>query len=126
MDRDDSLDQELPDEHKNYSQDDEADVLSEYTQQGKSGLLGQIKDFVNFFTDGIDDQIKPQWCLIKSTNKYKLIWDLILLCLLVFISMAVPYRIAFVDFEPYSWILTYWIIDILFFIDIILTFMTST
>jgi len=41
------------------------------------------------------------------------------------VSFVVPYRLAFVVIDEPAWIWTYQAIDIVFFVDIILTFFTS-
>ena len=50
---------------------------------------------------------------------------MIVLLLLLVISIIVPYRLAFSDHDPIGWLLCYIIIDTIFLVDIILTFMTS-
>lgn len=44
---------------------------------------------------------------------------------LLITTVIVPYRLAFVDIESTEWVITYYVIDSLFLIDIILWFFTS-
>ena len=60
-----------------------------------------------------------------QNNVCKIVWDLWILLVLLVISLVVPYRLAFATSESYSWTVVYVTTDILFFIDIILTFFTS-
>ena len=51
-------------------------------------------------------------------------WDLGVLLLLLTICTIIPWRLAF-DGESLNWEITYYLIDVIFGIDIILTFFTS-
>ena len=66
-------------------------------------------------------------CIVMSNNGYKILWDIYILVLLLFISLVVPWRLAFNDSEAKDdgWLVAFWIIDGFFLIDIILTFFTS-
>lgn len=52
-------------------------------------------------------------------------WDLYIVSVLIFVAFVVPYRLAFVDVDTDFWIWTYQIIDLMFLVDIILTFFSS-
>ena len=60
-----------------------------------------------------------------QSNRYKIIWDLWVLILLVVISLIVPIRLAFAESDPLGWFIFYIATDVMFIIDIILTFFTS-
>jgi hypothetical protein len=60
-----------------------------------------------------------------QSNFYKIVWDVLILILLLFVSMIVPFRLAFTDNESLGWLIYYTVTDCFFFIDIILTFFTS-
>ena len=65
--------------------------------------------------------------IIMSNNGYKILWDIYILVLLLIISLLVPWRLAFnqgQDDET-GWLVAFWIIDLFFLIDIMLTFFTS-
>ena len=66
-------------------------------------------------------------CIIMSNNGYKILWDIFILALLLFISLIVPWRLAFNDAHAKDdgWLVAFWIIDGFFLMDIILTFFTS-
>lgn len=55
----------------------------------------------------------------------KIIWDIFIMTILIFTFVVIPYRLAFVTDEVYGWIVTFYVLDFLFFIDIILAFLTS-
>ena len=44
---------------------------------------------------------------------------------LVFVSIVLPYRLAFYEEDDLAWIIAYYVIDFLFLIDMILTFFTT-
>ena len=52
-------------------------------------------------------------------------WDLYIFGLLLLVCSVVPYRVAFVEEDTETWIILYWLIDICFLIDMILSFFTS-
>jgi len=52
-------------------------------------------------------------------------WDIFIMVILVIITLIVPWRLAFVDVETLPFTSMYYAIDIIFFIDIILNFLTS-
>jgi len=64
-------------------------------------------------------------CIILSNNAYKIVWDIVVLVLVLVVSIIVPTRLAFATSEPIAWIIFYAVTDIIFFIDIIITFFTS-
>ena len=59
------------------------------------------------------------------SNKCKLAWDIFVLVVLLIVSMVVPIRLAFSTHDPWSWTIAYAIADLIFFIDLVLTFFTS-
>jgi len=63
--------------------------------------------------------------LIRQSNALKVIWDLFILLELIFISILVPYRIAYETSENHNWSIVYYFIDVCFGIDILLTFNTT-
>jgi len=59
-------------------------------------------------------------------SKYKLIWDVLIMIILLFVALILPYRMAFYDNDPsIGWMLIWNIINVIFFVDIILTFCTT-
>lgn len=66
-----------------------------------------------------------QGFIIMSNNVYKIVWDLSILFLVLLICIIVPIRLAFVEEDTHSWKITWYVVDGLFFIDIVLTFFTS-
>ena len=83
-----------------------------------------IEDFLHLYSNTPVGQ-KKKGCIIMQNNVCKIVWDLWILLVLLVISLVVPYRLAFATSESYSWTVVYVTTDILFFIDIILTFFTS-
>ena len=80
-------------------------------------------DFLTLYTQPITDTKSA--CIIHHNNVYKLVWDVLVLKILLVISIIVPYRLAFSDQDPIGWLLFYIITDVIFLVDIILTFLTS-
>lgn len=63
--------------------------------------------------------------VILANDKYKIAWDIYIMFILINTTVFVPYRLAFIDQEEIGWTTTYYCIDALFFVDIILWFFTS-
>ena len=47
------------------------------------------------------------------------------MCLLMFTTIVIPYRLAFIEEEPRDWLIAYYVLDSMFLIDILLWFVTS-
>jgi len=71
-----------------------------------------------------DAKLKSRWVILQN-NKYKFIWDLWIVLILVFVAFVVPYRLAFFEGDSEAWMRTFEIFDCMFLIDIVLTFFTS-
>ena len=86
-----------------------------------------IHDFLMFY--GSAPGVQEGTCIIMSNNGYKIMWDIFILALLLFISLVVPWRLAFSGDDNEegvsSWLIFFWIIDSFFLVDIVLTFFTS-
>ncbi len=63
-------------------------------------------------------------CMIAPNSKFKTIWNLLMLFLIVFISLTVPYRIPFEDNITNTWLFIDELIDIVFLCDIFINFNT--
>jgi hypothetical protein len=66
--------------------------------------------------------------IIDSNNKYKIYWDVFIILILLFVCAVLPFRITFskrVEETTGGWEIAYYIMDSLFFVDIVLTFFTS-
>ena len=122
----------------NFSVDDEdPDSLtasSDSTMQSEGALvkvkknsgMGLFDDFSTFYAEGVaKNSRRKAKCLISSTNGVKIFWDLYIMFLLMLVSVIVPYRLAFTEEDEIEWVLTYFIIDGFFLLDIILTFFTT-
>ena len=82
-----------------------------------------VEDFLTLYA--APTQGNASSCIIMRSNKCKLAWDIFVLIILLVVSMVVPVRLAFAEHDPLSWTLAYTVADIIFAIDLILTFFTS-
>ena len=64
-------------------------------------------------------------CIIHPQSPYKTVWNIIVLFMIIFISITVPYRIPFEDNTPPEWLYMDLVIDFLFIFDISLNFFTA-
>ena len=64
-------------------------------------------------------------CILLPEAKFKLFWSLVMIVLLIFTMVYVPYRTAFIDDPPFGTLVMEYVMDCLFGLDIILTFFTA-
>jgi hypothetical protein len=77
----------------------------------------------------MDDQLlddRMPLCVINPQAPWKTTWNVSMLLIVIFISITVPYRIAFEDVTPQEWLICDIVLDTLFLIDICLNFFTAT
>jgi hypothetical protein len=70
-------------------------------------------------------EAKSAKCVIFSTNKYKVIWDVFVIVMLLFVCVFIPFTIAFHEEEHPEWKTTFLVCDGFFLIDMFLCFFTS-
>jgi hypothetical protein len=63
--------------------------------------------------------------LIYPNNNLKITWDVFILFLLIWTATVVPYNIAFLPYRPNIWVVVDLLMDICWFIDIVLIFFTA-
>ena len=54
-----------------------------------------------------------------------MLWDVVVLVALLFITLVVPVRLVFTQNESSAWIFIYALIDLIFLTDIVMTFFTT-
>lgn len=91
---------------------------------GRNMLASVVTDFLNLYESG-PLVARQHRCIISQSNRYKMLWDLWILFLLLLVSLIVPVRLAFVEEETLEWFLVYLITDAFFLLDIFLTFFTT-
>jgi len=102
----------------------------DYKEIGKDQLndgknLGDEQNEVIFnFKD--ERHIKKPWYIISLNSKRKLKWDLLIIILVLWNCIEVPFEIAFPDIKLHIAVNVFGhLIDILFIADLILNFFTS-
>lgn len=63
--------------------------------------------------------------IIRSNNKYKIMWDVFVLGLVLIVSLVVPTRLAFAQSESQGYFIFYLCSDLIFLLDIFFTFFTT-
>eukprot|EP00347_Sterkiella_histriomuscorum_P012789 403367218 len=102
------------------------DLGADSSQQDRTGYDNRLKNELSFSM--IDDQIIRQKLpsfLINPTAIWKTLWNAIILMLILFLAVTVPYRISFEDTPTTEWIYLDIIIDGLFCLDLIFNFCTA-
>ena len=90
--------------------------LGKYVDTGQMGVLDDL----------IVDELNQKPWLLYPGNKYKNMWDVWILVLMVYTATYFPYLICFKDSSGEGQFYLDLFIDFGFFIDIILTFFTVT
>ncbi len=60
--------------------------------------------------------------VILPDDPFKKKWDFLIIAVLIFTAFVSPYRIAFVTVDTTPWIVIESIVDVIFFIDLVLNF----
>jgi hypothetical protein len=76
-------------------------------------------------TDTFTAYNKTSRYIIKEDNKYKQVFDMYIMLLVIYVAIVVPYRLAFSLEESKATKTISYVIDFSFLIDIILTFFTA-
>ena len=68
---------------------------------------------------------KYRYCIILPNDCWKMKWDLFISLLIIVSAVFTPYRMAYVDGNSLSWVVTELVMDGFFFIDLLLTFFSA-
>lgn len=71
-----------------------------------------------------DNEKIPFWC-IMPTSTFKIIWNLIIIFLLLWTAIVVPYQTAFIDDTPLGMFIFSLFLDFLFVLDLAINFMSA-
>lgn len=71
------------------------------------------------------DQLKTAKCIINPNSRWKRIWDNIVAGWLLYVAIAIPFRVAFQDETTIAWIIFDCFVDTFFIADIFFTFFTA-
>lgn len=82
-------------------------------------LFGAKQNIINI------KNLEKKRCLLLPSNKFKTSWTIIIVILLVYTAIFVPYKIAFILEDSQATIVIDAIVDILFGIDIIVSFLSA-
>ena len=91
-------------------------VIAKISLFGRQLINGQNRVVDN------SDKINP--CVMKSSSNFKVVWNLVLILLMIYTSLFVPFAISFYEDEMNNPILNC-IIDAFFFMDIIFSFLSA-
>ena len=71
------------------------------------------------------DKLKTAKCIINPNSRWKRIWDNVVAGWLLYVAIAIPFRVAFQDETTIPWITFDCFVDAFFITDIFLTFFTA-
>lgn len=86
---------------------------------------GIVEDFLVLYGSPQNENNMSKSCIINRGNIFKVVWDIFVLIILLVVSMIIPIRLAFSIFETTTMHWLYTTIDLIFAIDLVLTFFTS-
>ena len=75
--------------------------------------------------EDIEMELKPNKFVIQVGSKIQSYWNVINIMLLLYTAIYMPYRIAFIDNESNTLFIIDWVVDSLFFFDIIINFLSA-
>eukprot|EP00347_Sterkiella_histriomuscorum_P004721 403359363 len=70
------------------------------------------------------DEIIPIYILMPS-HRFRSVWNIMTIVLLVYTALFMPFKVAFVDQDTVLSTIIDWVVDSLFFFDILITFFTG-
>ena len=91
--------------------------------EGKKDDLDESNESVAFDEELVYEEMPS--CILHPGSKWKTIWNLMMMLIIVEIALVVPYRIPFEDVTPPGWFYIDVITDFLFIIDVFLNFITA-
>lgn len=113
-------------------------ICSNYLLHRKNSLLDIFRFYITFFFQmmSLSGDVMPQYRqeapktpphILLHYCAFKAIWDWIILCLTFYTAIMVPYNVAFKNktSEDVSLLVVDSIVDVIFFIDIVLNFHTT-
>ena len=65
-------------------------------------------------------------CLIKPTSQFKTFWNILIVLLLVYTALFVPFKLAFIETDTQALIFFEILVDLIFGLDIIVNFLSAT
>ena len=89
-------------------------------------LNKKIYLFGTFHLDKVLKEEKPACYIIMPTSRVKTFWNLVMLLLLLYTAVIVPYRVAFVDFPSTFMFIFEIFVDLLFVTDLFVNFFSAT
>ena len=92
-------------------------------------------DFDDFYTSIIAQEgnrlrdIYPEAAakrlLLLPDDSFKIKWEMLIAIVLIFTAIMTPYRLAFSSGDDTTWVVINYVIDVTFFLDIILSFLSA-
>jgi hyperpolarization activated cyclic nucleotide-gated potassium channel 1 len=93
---------------------EDADNL--FLQQGEAADKKGIQE--------IEDRKLP-WYLLHPRSGFRFVWNILVISLLTYTATVMPFRFAFADTESFDWVVVEWVLNSLFFSDILVTCFSS-
>lgn len=73
----------------------------------------------------IEKEEIPAYYILQPGSSIKSYWNIVNITLLLYTALYMPYRIAFIDDNNLTQVVLDWVVDVLFTIDIIVTFLSA-
>lgn len=72
-----------------------------------------------------EDSEKLPWTLLHPSSVFRSVWNVVVIVLLVYTATMMPFRMAFEEEESFDWQVFEWVLNGLFFVDILVTCFSS-
>ena len=90
------------------------------------GMFKRLEELSGGWNDLVEVHESIPRCMLHPNHTPKLIWNIILINLLFYTATVTPYKIAFIEAKPWEpWFVLDFMIDILFFIDVCINWMSA-
>ena len=71
------------------------------------------------------DEVKYNSFILTNNSKFRQIWNVVIIILLLYTCTYLPFSMAFVEKDNEAEVIAGYVIDFLFFVDIIVNFLSS-
>lgn len=97
-------------------EEDADNLLAQQIETATQRGLGKVEEK--------EEEALP-WYLLHPRSNFRSLWNLLVISLLAYTATIMPFRLAFSDTESFNWKVAEWVLDSLFFSDILVTCFSS-
>lgn len=73
----------------------------------------------------LSEERDMKWFVLHPKNRLRQVWSIVVIIMLTYTAIFTPYRLTFEDEIPYGWKILDYFVDCLFFLDILMNFLSA-